>query len=234
MNEQWILVVEDDEEMRDQLLIPGLKRSGFEYVHGVGSAIETYRSMLTKTFAMFILDAGLPDESGIAMARHIRSASDAGIVMLTELCTSNADQVRGLDEGADAYLTKPIDLKLLVATMRSIFRRRQPGVVAATSHPNWVLAYDGWTLFTPSGAEVALTNGEREILRPLFANRGQAVSREQIVAALLETNESDQSVQTFDPHRLELMVHRLRKKIAQHASESFPLNTIRGKGYVFV
>jgi DNA-binding response OmpR family regulator len=233
MKDQGILVVEDDAEMRDQVLVPGLIRHGFEHVHGVGSAIEAYRGMLARRFSMFVLDVGLPDESGLAVARHVRSATDAGIVMLTGRRPSKAEQVLGLDAGADAYLAKPIDLDLLAATIRSIFRRRPGHSAAATDRATWTLAADGWTLFTPSGVEISLTQGERVILSRFFANKGQPVSRDEIIGALHETNAPGHGIGQFDPHRIELLIHRLRKKVAKYASESFPLNTVRGKGYVF-
>lgn len=233
MKDQWILVVEDDAEVRDQVLVPGLRQRGFEHVHSAGSAIEAYRGMLVRRFAMFVLDVGLPDESGLAVARHVRSATDAGIVMLTGRRPSKAEQVRGLDAGADAYLTKPIDLELLAATIRSIFRRRTGHPVAVPDRATWTLAVDGWTLFTPSGVEIALTDGERVLLSRFFANKGQPVSRDEIIGALHETNAPGHSVGQFDPHRIELLIHRLRKKVAKYASESFPLNTVRGEGYVF-
>jgi DNA-binding response OmpR family regulator len=233
MKDQGILVVEDDAEMRDQVLVPGLIRHGFEHVHGVGSAIEAYRGMLARRFSMFVLDVGLPDESGLAVARHVRSATDAGIVMLTGRRPSKAEQVLGLDAGADAYLAKPIDLDLLAATIRSIFRRRPGHSAATTERATWTLAADGWTLFTPSGVEISLTQGERVILSRFFANKGQPVSRDEIIGALHETNAPGHGIGQFDPHRIELLIHRLRKKVAKYASESFPLNTVRGKGYVF-
>jgi DNA-binding response OmpR family regulator len=233
MKDQGILVVEDDAEVRDQVLVPGLKQHGFVHVHGAGSAIEAYRGMLTRRFAMFVLDVGLPDESGLAMARHVRSATDAGIVMLTGRRPSKAEQLRGLDAGADASLAKPIDLELLAATIRSIFRRRQSQPPAIATRNNWVLAADGWTLAIPSGVEIDLTQSERTILGRLLADRGQPVSREEIIAVLLETSDTNQSVHAFDPHRVELIIHRLRKKVAQQTKESFPLNTVRGMGYVF-
>lgn len=121
---QSILVVEDDAEMREQILIPGLLDCGFKDVTGVGNAKETYRAVLTRRFSLFLLDIGLPDESGLTLTRNLREATDSGIVVLTGNQRSKAQHVQGLDDGADAYLLKPVDMELLAATVRSVLRRQ--------------------------------------------------------------------------------------------------------------
>lgn len=235
MRDEWILVVEDDEELRSQILIPGLQEHGFGPVHGVGSAMDAYRSMLSRSFSMFVLDIGLPDESGLAIARHVRSQTDAGIVMLTGRRKSRAHQVRGLDEGADAYLTKPVDIELLAATMRSIFRRRRTvgAMPPVLRQDTWSLTPDSWTLMSPRGSRIPLTHGERALLRLLFAEIGRAVARDRIISVLTNVVGPIRETHEFDPHRIELIIHRLRKKAAREAGEVLPLNTIRGVGYVF-
>lgn len=230
--EHWILVIEDDPEMRDEVLLPGLRSRGFKNVMGVGSAIETYRSVLTRNFALFVLDVGLPDESGFTVAKHLRAATGAGIVMLSGRWRARTDRVHGLDEGADAYLTKPVDIELLAATMRSLLRRNaqspaQPAVAAPAPRPSgWHLDMDGWDLVSPSGARIRLTLAERLLIDQLAANVGSPVSRDAIISRLT------QNIHDFDPHRLEMLVHRLRRKILAGTKESLPLTTVRGLGYV--
>lgn len=237
MKDHWILIAEDDEELREQILIPGFRDSGFANVLGASNAIETYRSMLTRTFALFVLDVGLPDESGLTLARHVRAISDAGIVMLTGRGRRRTDQVKGLDAGADAYLTKPVDIELLVATARSVLRRRHPSAVSAAmpaaSFAGWHLDQDGWNLTSPRGAKIRLTQIERVLMKLLFKQAGAVVSREDIIRRLIEGAAVAQDVHDFDPHRLELLVHRLRRKVAMSAADPFPLNTVRRAGYVF-
>lgn len=220
-----ILLVEDDAELRDAILIPGLVESGFSVV-GAGNAAELYRAMLSNTFDIVVLDVGLPDESGFDVARHLRSISSVGIVMLTAR-DSDPDRVRGLGVGADAYLAKPIDMALLVATLSSLARRlamepaQKPGAL-------WRLTADAWHLLTPENHSIELTPTERIILRRLFTAPGRPVERDVLIADLVE------DVSDFDPHRLEMYVHRLRRKIASVTPTELPLRAVRGKGYLLV
>jgi DNA-binding response OmpR family regulator len=94
-----------------------LRDCGFRDVKGVGTAMETYRAVLTQRFSLFLVDIGLPDESGFTLTRNLREATDAGIVVLTGGGHSKAQHVQGLNDGADAYLFKPIDIELLAATV---------------------------------------------------------------------------------------------------------------------
>ncbi|MGN7726534.1 response regulator transcription factor [Luteimonas sp. 22616] len=224
---QWILVVEDDPELRDEILRPGLHDAGFDTV-GVGSAIEAYRSMLSRDFSMFILDIGLPDEDGFTLARNLRALTSAGIVMLTGRRRSSADTARGLDEGADAYITKPVDIDVLSANVRSILRRRNGQVAPSIRYADsrWRLDMEGWSLVAPGGRSIRLNHAERMLVELLFASRSEAVPRKTIIAHLTR------DIHDFDPHRLEMLVHRLRRKAFAGTGESLPLNAVRGIGYV--
>lgn len=231
MQNNEILVVEDDDDLREHVLVAGLRARGFEQVSSAASALEAYRTMLGKPFSMFVLDVGLPDEDGFEVARHVRTAGDAGIVMLTGWRRSALDQAAGLDNGADAYLTKPVELDLLAATVRSVLRRRS-GLTSggkATPDSTWSLSADGWFLSTSDGVRVSLTRTERAFLQLLFGHAGQVVGRDFIIATLEKEGRGDDI--DFDPHRIELLVHRLRKKTARLAGKPLPLNTVRGTGY---
>lgn len=231
MQENEILVVEDDDDLREHVLVAGLKARGFEQISSAASALEAYRTMLNKPFSMFVLDVGLPDEDGFEVARHVRIAGDAGIVMLTGWRRSALDQAAGLDNGADAYLTKPVDMDLLAATIRSVLRRRS-GMTSGGKGapvPVWSLSSDGWFLSTSEGARVSLTRIERAFLLLLFEHVGKVVGREAIIATLEKEGRGDEL--DFDPHRIELLVHRLRKKTTKLAGRALPLNTVRGTGY---
>ena len=141
------------------------------------------------------------------------------------------DQAAGLDNGADAYLTKPVELDLLAATVRSVLRRRS-GLTSggkATPDSTWSLSADGWFLSTSDGVRVSLTRTERAFLQLLFGHAGQVVGRDFIIATLEKEGRGDDI--DFDPHRIELLVHRLRKKTARLAGKPLPLNTVRGTGY---
>lgn len=232
VHQQSILVVEDHAEMRDQILIPGLRDCGFRDVKGVGSAMETYRTVLTQRFSLFLVDIGLPDESGFTLIANLRDATDAGIVVLTGGGHSRAQYVQGLNAGADAYLLKPVDMELLAATLRSVLRRQAAAAANATTasaveaSQAWRLDPEGWALISPGGVRVHITGNERILIEPLIARRGNVVSREELISRFTH------NVHDFDPHRLEVIVHRLRQKATKHSGEDFPLRAVRGTGYV--
>lgn len=233
LDDHGILVVEDDAVMREELLIPALRESGFKNVTGVGSAMETYRAVLTRRFSLFLLDIGLPDESGFSLTQNLRAATDAGIVMLTSGRPSKAQQAQWLEDGADAYLTKPIDTDLLTATVRSVLRRQttvkpvaSTVAAAASASRKWRLDTEGWTLVSPRGVPVHLTRNERVLIEPLMARMGNVVSREDLISRFTH------DVHDFDPHRLEVIIHRLRHKACKVTGENFPLRAVRGSGYV--
>jgi DNA-binding response OmpR family regulator len=224
-----IALLEDDVELRDEILLPGLADFGFD-VQGFGRPTELYVAMLAGRFDIVVLDVGLPDEDGFSVTRRLRSLSPIGIVMLTGR-DGVPDRVRGLSEGADAYLSKPVQTELLAATLRSLERRlrMQAGAESATAAAGrWALDAGGWCLIAPAGAMVALTQAERRVIGLLLERPAEPVSRETIIAALTA------NVHDFDPHRLETIVHRLRKKVADGTGEALPVRAVHGVGYVMI
>ena len=226
-----IALLEDDAELRERILAPGLLDYGFE-VTGTGTAAELYRSMLTRSFDIVVLDIGLPGENGLTVARHLRDISTMGIVMLTGN-HGKRDRVHALTVGADAYLAKPVDIEVLAATLHSLGRRLTGNTGAlpqttAAAPAAWHLDTDGWRLISPTGVPLALTAPERTLLGVLVEAQGQSVSRDALIAALCH------DVYDFDPHRLEMLVHRLRRKALDANAGTLPLLTARGCGYLFV
>lgn len=217
-----VALVEDDSELREAVLKPGLQDCGFDVV-AVGSAGALYRSMLTHRFDVVVLDVGLPDECGFEVAKHLRAAGPIGIIMLTGQA-SGSSQIHGLDAGADLYLAKPIEIGVLAATISSLARRLQ--MTSVVSAARWTLASADWKLVAPLGGTVELTSNERLVLQGLFAAAGEVVSREALVEGLGEDDSS------FDPHRLEMLIHRLRRKVQESVGEALPLRAVRGRGYV--
>jgi DNA-binding response OmpR family regulator len=224
-------VLEDDPQLREGIILPGLRYFGFE-VTGAGSAVELYRHMLSQRFDMVVLDIGLPGEDGLSVVKHLREVSSLGIVMLTGN-TGMDDHVSALTRGADAFLNKPVNIEVLAATLHSVARRLAVGpdtdsrAIPVGNSGQWHLDTDDWCLVTPSGQVLPLTAPERCILRLLMAGRSEPVSREQLIGALTC------DIHEFDPHRLEMMVHRLRRKAQDAASQPLPLLTLRGLGYLF-
>lgn len=221
-----VLLLEDDPTLRDRILIPGLRRFGFETAgYGTGAGLE---ARLQQDGAdIVVLDVGLPDTDGFTLASALRQRyPELGIVMLTSLGQTE-DRVRGLTGGADAYLAKPVEIDLLAATLHSLARRLGARAPAAPARGRWQVSEDGWCLLAPTGTAAALTGSERRLCLRLLEQPGLLVAREALIAALTDR------VYDFDAHRLDSMVHRLRAKAQRRCGVALPLAAVHGKGYIF-
>ena len=216
-----IILVEDDAVLRDEILGPGLRDAGLD-VTAVGSAAQLYECLRRGPFDIVVLDVGLPDVDGVEVLRHLRSISSVGVVLLTGRAGA-ADRLLGLRAGADTYLTKPIEIDVLAATLHSLARRLQSAPISVQT---WRLGTGGWHLYSPDGKRIELSGPERAILGCLFVSAGAPVPRTDLIASL--TDDAD----GFDPHRLEMTMHRLRRKVAAASTVAFPLRAVRGKGYL--
>jgi two-component system response regulator PhoP len=220
-----VAVLEDDDALREEILVPDLIRLGFD-VEGFGTSAALYRRMLAQNFDAVIVDIGLPEESGFDVAAYLRSTSSIGIVTLTGR-SATKDQVRGLTQASDAWLVKPVDSEIVAATVQSVMRR----IAAKRAEPQektWALFEANWRLRAPDGRSVALNSAEREILSRLLEVPGKRVPREELIAQL-----TDNSAE-FDPHRLDMLIYRLRQKVLSSLGVTIPVRSVRGGGYVFV
>lgn len=222
-----VLVVEDDAELRDMIMLPGLARYGFEPI-GLGSAIELYRWLVSNSCPLVILDIELPDDDGFTIAKHLRETTSAGIIMVTGR-NSKLDHIRGLNEGADMYFSKPIDMDLLANALQSLARRMSLGTSARSGEravtETWRLEAEGWRLISPNGTVIALSLTER-IIMMMLQNEGKPVSREKLIDGLAEV------VEDFDPGRMEMLIHRLRRKVEVKSGQALPLSSVRRLGYM--
>ena len=218
-----IYLVEDEADLREELVF-SLGALGFE-VEGYGDASEFYRALVARRCDIAVIDVGLPGEDGFSVARHLHTAGGIGVVMLTARRALD-DRLRGLQEGADAYLVKPVDVRELAATLRAVARRLGNTSISIKPASGWQLTEGGWVLRDPERRELSLTTAERAFLTCLFDNRGQAVTRDQLIVAL-GGNTFD-----FDPHRLDSLASRLRRK-AGEVGINLPLRSVRNTGYVF-
>ena len=224
-----ICIVEDEVDLREELT-EALREAGFA-VRGFTASRELYAALLATPCSIVILDIGLPGEDGFSIAARLRSLGKIGIIMLSAR-TDVEDRVRSLQGGADVYLTKPVDLRELLAVITSLARRlatpkneKIPTAVVSTGC--WALSVDGWTVIAPNAASLTLTAQERSFLMRLWKCPGMAVSREDLAIAL------DGDPYEYDLHRLDTLVSRLRRKAAS-INLTLPLRSVRGKGYVIV
>ncbi|WP_269791122.1 response regulator transcription factor [Stenotrophomonas sp. Iso1] len=221
-----IAIVEDDEELREKIVVPVLRNAGFDAI-GLASALQFYRMWTSSPFDLVLLDVGLPDDDGIEIAKHMRSLSPSlGIVMYTGQGGSS-ERLRGLRAGVDAYLVKPTDMDEVIETLRNVQQRRTSQDLVASLSTTWTLDRNGWTLSTPAGIALSLNQAERQVMRTLAATPNEPVSRETLIKNLTA------DVNDFDPHRLEMLIYRLRRKCLESSGEALPLQAVRGAGYLF-
>jgi DNA-binding response OmpR family regulator len=219
-----VALVDDDDLLRDRILSPRLRECGFK-VLAFGSAAELFAGLAQGSIDMLVLDVGLPDQNGFEVARRLRAeAPHIGIVMLTGRGDS-PDRIRGLGEGADVYLSKPVEIALLLASVQSLARRLH---VQAGRRGRWRMDEGGWCLYSPSGKRIMLTQSERRLMARLETAPNTIVSREELIEGLTEG-----SVHDFDPHRLDSLIHRLRRKVQDVTDDALPLMAVHGEGYLF-
>lgn len=218
----WILVVEDDTSM-GELLRQGLEEAN----HSVTLArdgMEGYGAAQTCNFDAIILDVMVPGLNGIEVARRLRdSGLEVPILMLTARDAA-ADIVRGLDAGADDYLTKPFSFKVLLARLRAISRRAARPPVRELEVDDLVLDPASRQV-TRGGQAVSLTPTEFRILEFLMRRAGRAARRTAIIEAVwgFEKDVESNTVDAF--------IKLLRDKI-DSGRERKLIQTVRGYGYI--
>lgn len=175
------IVVLDDEIDITQLLANYLPAHGFRVsqVHHGDALIQL---MERDPADLVLLDLGLPGEDGFSIARRLRARWQTGVIIVTGRGDA-VDKVVGLEVGADDYVTKPFDLRELVARIKAVLRRLL--VHPATPPDNQTLAFAGWrldlrarSLRDPQGADVALTSGEFELLTTFAQHPGRVLTRD--------------------------------------------------------
>lgn len=221
-----VAVLEDDAELREQILVPELRNAGFD-VEGYAASGELFAAMPTRVFDLLVLDIGLPDVDGFTVAQRLREEWPIGIVVLTGRRAA-ADQIRGLTEAADSWLVKPIDVDVLAATLHSLARRMRMPLRADDAPARWRLSPEGWRLHGPDGRGLALNHLERRLLGRLFETPEQVVPHGELIHALVN------SAEDIDMHRLEMLIHRLRRKVAAELGRPLPLRSVRSQGYLML
>lgn len=238
MSATHIAVVDDEPEIT-RLLANYLKGQGFR-VSPLASSAPLFELMAADPPALVLLDLQLGAEDGFAIARRLREHWRCGLVIVTGRGDA-VDKVVGLEIGADDYVTKPFDLRELLARVKAVLRRLEPATPPATgSAPAAVsartrLRFAGWTLDTaartlsdPQGGEVGLTTGEFDLLRAFCEHPGRVLSRD----FLLEATRGREAG-PFD-RTIDVQVGRLRRKIEADPERPQLIKSVRGAGYLLV
>jgi DNA-binding response OmpR family regulator len=183
---------------------------------------------------LVILDLRLGSEDGLDLLREVRLNSDVPVIIITGHRRDDIDRVVGLELGADDYLTKPFNLRELLARVRAILRRFDAGRAAPPRDPErgrfrfsgWQLDRRARQLTDPAGVPVALTKGEYAMLLAFLEAPQRPLSREQ----LLQATRVHEDV--FD-RSIDVQILRLRRKLERDPRAPRVIQTERGVGYVF-
>ncbi|MBY0577778.1 MAG: response regulator [Burkholderiales bacterium] len=213
-----ILLVEDDEALGDGVRV-GLAQERFT-VDWVRDGKEALAALEAESYALMILDLGLPRLSGIELLKLIRSRGLALPVIILTARDTVADRILGLDCGADDYVIKPFDLDELAARIRALTRRKMGRAEPLLVHGNIVLDPAAHKV-TLDGEVANLSPREFAVLRELLENSGIVLSRDRLEQSLYGWNEEVES------NALEVHIHHLRRKLGAKL-----IKTIRGVGYV--
>lgn len=219
-----IYCVEDDENIRE-LVSYALRGQGYN-VMGFGSSEELYKILPGNKPDMILLDIMLPGKDGLAILKELREnqeTKEIPIIMMTAK-SSEFDVVRGLDLGADDYVTKPFGIMELLSRIRSVMRRsRRTGESDSSSLSFGSIRVDCQQhIATEAGREVQLTLKEYDLLCYLLLNKGIVLSRDQIMQAVWGSPFEMES-RTIDMH-----IMSLRQKLG---SAGAFIRTVRGVGY---
>jgi DNA-binding response OmpR family regulator len=218
-----VLLVEDDPAARQGLEL-ALRRLGYQ-VRPVGYGQAALDSIGQDAADVLVLDVMLPDLDGFEVCRRVRRSSDVPVIMLTAR-GDDFDIVAGLEAGADDYVVKPVEPRVLDARIRAVLRRQARTGSPAETHGELVIDRSSLTVHL-SGVEVSLTPTELRLLLVLSASPRQVFSREQLLDLVWEHD------YLGDSRLVDACVQRLRAKVETDTSEPRYIQTVRGFGYRF-
>jgi DNA-binding response OmpR family regulator len=225
---QRVLVV-DDEPKITEVIASYLTRAGYAPLTAA-SGTEALEIFENERPALVILDLMLPDLSGEEVCKKVRARSRVPIIMLTAR-SGDSDAVKGLELGADDYVTKPFSPKQLMARVEAVLRRAAAGdspLARVQSFNNNDLVLDhGSGSVLKAGSPVSVTPRELRMLRLFAGNPGRVFSREELIARALG-DDFDGSDRTIDAH-----IKNLRQKIETDPRAPRYIHTVHGLGYRF-
>ncbi len=221
---QVIMILEDDEDLAEGISL-SLQSEDLKFVL-CKTISEAKNKLRREAFDLLILDINLPDGSGLDFCRKIRGASKVPIALLTAK-DMELDIVKGLECGADDYITKPFSLMILRARIRALLRRNTGDQQSEYNDHVFQFRFDTMEFFK-EGNLVELSKTEQRILYLLVFNAGQILTRKR----LLEWVWPD-GTEYVEDNALSVGIRRLRDKLEDVPSKPVYIKTVYGKGYMW-
>lgn len=226
-----LLVVDDDEGVLD-LLRRYFVAQHFE-VSTAADGAAMRAAIARTTVDLVLLDLGLPGEDGFELTRRLRETWNGPVIIITGRGDS-VDRIIGLELGADDYVTKPFDLRELLARVRSVLRRSARALQPPTDPAPEAFTFSGFRLDPRTrelnaehGGAVPLTTGEYELLRVFLDHPNRVLSRDQLMEYI-----HGRDAGPFD-RAIDVRIGRLRRKIEANPAQPELIKSVRGAGYLF-
>lgn len=226
-----VLVVEDEANLRTALR-DNLVDEGYA-VRVAADGAAARRELGAGPVDLVVLDVMLPDASGYELAREMRAAGNAAMILMLTARTLEEDVVRGFQAGADDYVSKPYRLAELLARVAALVRRGQ-ALRGTASSASATLAFAGFRIDRDArsvaggdGAEIELTKTEFDLLVYFVENRDRALSRDEILDAVWGKDV------VVDGRTVDNFVSSLKRKLHWSDAAGFHFRTVRGVGYRF-
>ena len=222
-----ILVVEDEQKIRSGLR-DFLEFHGFRVSDAV-DGLEAQRVVAEKRFDLILLDLMLPKISGEQLCtRWRREGMQTPVIMLTAK-GQEKEKVTGLNLGADDYIAKPFSLEELLARIKAVLRRMDPGRAVGQAFKFSDFDVDIAALKVKRGdEEMEISKREAAIIRYFAANPNRVISRKELYKAVWDEDMSELGTRTTDMH-----IAKLRSKIEKNSAEPQIIKTVRGAGYKY-
>jgi two-component system phosphate regulon response regulator OmpR len=232
-----IIVVDDDPDVCETMA-EYLGMRGFEVV--TAHSGDTLRELIAgQAVDLVLLDLNLPGDDGLTLARFLREQTDVGIIMVTA-ASETVDRVVGLEMGADDYVGKPVDLRELLARVKSVLRRTMASRITANRAApaasgnrrvrmgQFSLDLDARQLIAEDGGTVPLTSMEFDLLEAFATHPNRVLTRDQLLDMAHKRD-----WEPFD-RSIDIRIARIRRKIEADPAKPSIIKTIRGAGYMFV
>ena len=213
-----VLLVEDDTLLGDGIHT-GLAQHGAA-IDWVKSGKAAELALEANRYDAMILDLNIPQGDGLTVLQNLRTSGSTLPVLILTARDTIADRVKGLDSGADDYMTKPFDLAELDARLRALIRRSKGRAAPELRHGDLVIDLASLSV-TRSNEVIPLSRREFALLHILLENAGKVLSRERLEESLYAWKDEVES------NAVEVHIHRIRKKLGSEL-----IRTIRGVGYI--